>query len=196
MSEKTRIPLYNEFSNEKKARKMNEGVNELEKSKAIEPEALNTEAVNLLTERLKDEYYAHFFYRNAANWCRDTNYKKAAAFFEAEAASELDHVKGLQDYITDFNVIPVIPTPVVAHTFTSLVDIINGAYVIELELMKAYNETSVKLHVTDMTTYDFLQEYRKIQKDAVVEYSDLLNAAKLVDTNNRIDVLYFEQTYF
>ena len=32
--------------------------------------------------------------------------------------------------------------------------------------------------------------------EAVGEYSDLLNALNLVDSNNKFEVLYFEQTYF
>jgi hypothetical protein len=39
-------------------------------------------------------------------------------------------------------------------------------------------------------------EFRSVQNDAVIEYSDLLNAAMLVNTENKFEVLYFEQTYF
>ena len=66
---------------------------------------LDPMTIGELTARLKDEYTAHYFYTNAANWCRDANYKKATAFFEAEALSELGHAKGLMDYMTDFNII-------------------------------------------------------------------------------------------
>ena len=50
---------------------------------------LSQEAVTELTDRLKDEYTAHYFYRNAANWCKGVNYKKAAEFFNSEAEAEL-----------------------------------------------------------------------------------------------------------
>ena len=49
---------------------------------------------------------------------------------------------------------------------------------------------------SDLTTFDFLKDYRKKQKDAVVEYSDLLNALQLIDHNDGFQILYFEQTYF
>ena len=156
---------------------------------------LSQEAVTELTDRLKDEYTAHYFYRNAANWCADANYKKAAAFFVNEANTELEHAKGLQDYMTGFNIIPVIPATETTKQFTNLPQIIREAYGIELDLMKKYNMSSGKLFGSDLTTFDFLQGYREIQKESVVEYNDLINALSLINEDNKLDVLYFEQTY-
>jgi ferritin len=156
---------------------------------------LDPMTIGELTARLKDEYTAHYFYTNAANWCRDANYKKATAFFEAEALTELQHAKGLMDYMTDFNIIPTIPVTDTNQRFMGLVEIIEKAYGIELDLMNKYNESSAKLFTSDLTTFDFLQGYREIQKESVVEYNDLLNALELVDKNDKFQVLYFEQTY-
>lgn len=156
---------------------------------------LSDETIQELTERLKDEYSAHYFYRNAANWCRDANYKKAAVFFDAEADTELVHAKGLQDYITDFNISPVLQTTETNQVFHSLVEIIKGAYKLELDLMLAYNATSMKLFGSDLTTFDFLTSYRDGQKESVVEYNDLINALDLIDQNDNFQILYFEQTY-
>jgi ferritin len=156
---------------------------------------LSQETISELTDRLKDEYSAHYFYRNAANWCTDANYKKAAAFFAVEADTELVHAKGLQDYMTGFNIIPVIPATDTTKTFTSLPQIIREAYGIELDLMKKYNMTSSKLFGSDLTTFDFLQGYRDGQRESVVEYNDLINGLSLVNEDNKLDVLYFEQTY-
>lgn len=156
---------------------------------------LGQEAVTELTDRIKDEYTAHYFYVNAANWCRDMNYKKATAFFEAEAVTELEHAKGVEDYMTDFNIIPVMPAAETKRTFTSLPQIVREAYKLELDLMKKYNATSAKLFTSDLTTFDFLQTYRVGQKESVVEYNDLINALELVDENDKFQVLYFEQMY-
>ena len=162
----------------------------------VTPNVLDDQSVQLLTERIKDEYTAHYFYRNAANWCKNKNYSKAATFFDAEADSELEHAKGLQNYLIDFNIQPTIPQAETNKVFNSLVDIISGAYRMEYSLMESYNQNSSALFTTDLTTFDFLQEYRKIQKDAVVEYSDLLNALQLIDNTDKFQILYFEQTYF
>jgi ferritin len=157
---------------------------------------LPSKTIKILTDRIKDEYTAHYFYRAATNWCRDKNYKKAAEFFSNEADDELTHAKKIQEYMVDFNIIPNIPQAPIDHKFDNLIEIIHGAYKMELALMKAYNEDSQDLFSEDMTTFDFLTELREIQKGAVIEYNDLINGSQLVDTKDKFQVLYFEQTYF
>ena len=166
------------------------------KTSGVELYKLDSKTVQILTDRLKDEYIAHYYYRAATNWCQDKNYKKAAEFFNNEADDELVHAKGLQEYMTDFNIIPVIPQAPTSHSFDGLVDIIYGAYKVELALMKEYNKNSQELFASDITTFDFLKKYRNIQKGAVVEYNDLINAIDLIDKTDKFQVLYFEQTYF
>jgi ferritin len=157
---------------------------------------LPSKTIKILTDRIKDEYTAHYFYRAATNWCRDKNYKKAAEFFSNESDDELTHAKKIQEYMTDFNIIPEIPQAPIDHKFDNLIEIIYGAYDMELALMKAYNKDSKELFSDDLTTFDFLTEFREIQKGAVVEYNDLINGSELVDTKDKFQVLYFEQTYF
>jgi ferritin len=157
---------------------------------------LSSKTIKILTDRIKDEYTAHYFYRAATNWCRDKNYKKAAEFFSNEADDELTHAKKIQEYMTDFNIIPQIPQAPIDHKFDGLIEIVHGAYKMELGLMKSYNKDSQELFSEDITTFDFLTEFREIQKGAVVEYNDLINGSELVDTKDKFQVLYFEQTYF
>lgn len=157
---------------------------------------LPSKTIKILTDRIKDEYTAHYFYRAATNWCRDKNYKKAAEFFQKEAKDELKHAQKIQEYMTDFNIIPQIPQAPIDHKFDGLIEIIHGSYKMELGLMKAYNKDSQDLFSEDITTFDFLTEFREIQKGAVVEYNDLINGSELVDTKDKFQVLYFEQTYF
>ena len=166
------------------------------KTGKVELYKLDSKTIQILTDRIKDEYIAHYYYRAAANWCQDKNYKKAFDFFVAEADDELVHAKGLQEYMADFNIIAQIPQAPTSHSFDSLVDIIYGAYAVELALMKEYNKNSQELFASDITTFDFLKKYRKFQKDAVVEYNDFINAIDLIDKTDKFQMLYFEQTYF
>ena len=170
--------------------------NKLSSEKEPKLYTLSDKVVKLLTDRIKDEYTAHYFYRAAANWSNDVNYKKAAAFFENEAMGELTHAQKVEDYMTGFNVIPQIPSANPKHTFSNLIEIIHQAYTMELNLMNAYNKDSHTVFADDITTFDFLQELREIQKDAVVEYNDLINASNLISKTDKFQVLYFEQTYF
>ena len=64
-------------------------------SSVLKPKTLPETIVSALNDRIADEYAAHYLYRGAANWCAGVNYKKAAAFFAAEAAAELEHSEKL-----------------------------------------------------------------------------------------------------
>jgi ferritin len=182
-----------------KAMRLTEQKSDEEKQKSSgEPKIykLSDKVVKILTDRIKDEYHAHYMYRAAANWCHDMNYKKAAAFFDADAITELEHAQGLQKYMTDFNIVPSIPKSDSTFNFKGLIDIIYQAYTFELELMNSYNRDSHSVFQDDITTFDFLEEYRKIQRESVVEFNDLINGANLVDKTDKFQILYFEQTYF
>lgn len=173
-----------------------ESDNNLSKVSEVKLYKLSNKTIKILTDRIKDEYTAHYFYRAASNWCQDMNYKKAAEFFKNEAIDELGHSQKLQEYMTDFNIQPEIPQAQIKHSFNNLIDIIHGAYKMELGLMNEYNKNSQDLFSNDITTFDFLTEFREIQKGAVVEYNDLINATNLVNKKDKFQVLYFEQTYF
>jgi ferritin len=162
----------------------------------LKPYTLSGEVIALLTERLEDEYTAHYFYRNASNWCEEKAYLKAAAFFAKEAANELEHAQKLQKYLVDWNVLPTIPGVNMQPTFTSLIDIVNKAYQLEYNLFLEYNANSAEIFPGDMATFDFLQELRMGQNESVAEYATLLNGAELVDIDNKLDVLYYENQYF
>ncbi|HMS90787.1 MAG TPA: ferritin-like domain-containing protein [Candidatus Absconditabacterales bacterium] len=165
-------------------------------SSILLPKKLDPNTVTLLNQRLQDEYTAYYFYMNAANWCIDKGYKKAAAFFNFEAASELEHAKLLQSFMISWNVIPFIPPVKLIPAFTNLIDIINKAYEMEYNLLIAYNNDSLEIFTVDLVTFDFLQQFRQFQNKSVVEYSDLLNAAQLIDVSSKLEVLYFENKYF
>jgi len=161
----------------------------------IKPNTLNEAVVNTLNARIGDEFTAHYFYNAAHNWCSDKNYKTAAAFFEGETASELGHAQTLQAYLVDWNATPTLPNVTMNFDFKSLPDIIEKAYKLELDLFNKYIKDSQAIFGIDLATFDFLQGFRKIQNDSVIEYSDLLAALEAIDTNSKLDILYFEETY-
>lgn len=187
------VESSNEIENTVQTQKEEEAPAE---SGLVSPSKLPANIEDTFNERIGDEYTAHYFYRNAANWCRNANYKKAAAFFEAEANSELDHAKGLQDYLTQWNLIPAIPAAPSNQKFEGLVDIINNAYKLEYALFGKYSKDQQAILAEHPATFNFIQKYVDIQNDAVGEYSDLLNALQLVNIESKLDVLVFEDKYF
>jgi len=180
---------------ETKKKNLNE-IQSARQSDVLSPRTLSPEVAELLIERLGDEYTAHYFYRNAANWCNDKAYKKAGAFFTAEAASELTHAEKIQTYLVGWNIVPVIPPVKMVPIFSTLIDVVNKAYQLEYNLLIQYNSNSSMILPVDLNTFDFLQELRTIQNAAVAEYSDLLNAAQLINVENNFEVLYYEGKYF
>jgi ferritin len=160
------------------------------------PKTLSSEIISALEARLKDEYTAHYTYRNAANWCKNMNYKAAAAYFEGEAAEELEHAAGLQDYMTQWNCLPQIPPVTVPNEFTSLVHIIGHAYEIEYDLLQKYSALQRAFDAAHPATFNFIQKYVDIQNESVASYSDLLNALELINIDSKLDILIFEGRYF
>jgi ferritin len=161
----------------------------------VHPITLSEAIVSMLNKRIGDEYAAHYFYNAAANWCNNVGYKTAAAFFTAEADSELGHARGVQKYLIDWNALPQIPKVETFYDFGNLPEIIDAAYKLELDLFNKYIKDSQSIFAVDLATFDFLKEYRDIQTTSVAEYSDMLNALALIDINDRLSLLEFEETY-
>lgn len=161
------------------------------------PNTLPKEIVNLLLPRLQDEYTAFIFYRSASNWCKGVGFNKAADYFAKESTDELEHAKGIENFLVDWNVIvklPEIDTPTVE--FKSLVEVIEKAYDLEYSLYESYEDTSVKIFKTnDLCVFDFLQKYRGIQTQSVAEYSDMLNMLEGVEPT-KFNLLLLEENLF
>lgn len=162
------------------------------------PVKLNSQIVALLQDRLEDEMTAFYFYRDASNYCENVGYFKAAAYFAKESTDELAHAKGIEKYLTSWNVMPKLgQIDAQNNSFKGLEDIIERSYTIEYSLYEAYEETSMKIFkMEDLCVFDFLQEYRKKQKDSVAEYSDMLNVLEGINTDSKFEMLMLEENLF
>ncbi len=157
---------------------------------------LSEDVIVKLEQRLEDEFKAHYFYMCAGNWCNNQGYINAGTFFLNESNSELQHAKLIQDYLVQWNIQPTIPKVETNFEFESLIQIINQSYELEYDLLLKYANDSQKLILKDIITFDFLQQFRQIQNDSVKEFSDLLNVLRLIDYNDKYQLLYFENNYF
>mgnify|MGYP000911332181 CR=1 FL=1 len=159
---------------------------------------LEKEVVDILLKRLKDEFTAFYFYRSAANWCRNVGFMKAADYFENESKDELEHAKKLEDFMVTWNVsvsLPLIKEP--KAEFNSLYEIINNAYDIEYELYENYEQDSVAIFkIGDICTFDLLKFFREVQTKSVGEYSDMINMLEGVNTNSKFEMLTLEKKLF
>jgi ferritin len=163
----------------------------------VVPTKLSIEVASLLEARIHDEYNAFFFYRSASNWCQDIGYEKAAKFFAKEAESELGHAKKIESYMVDWNTLPSLAATTTPPFFSGLDDIISQAYKMEYALYEEYEDTSAKIfEMKDLCVFDFLQEYRVGQKDAVTEYADMINKLSGVNTMDKFQMLMLEKNLF
>jgi ferritin len=162
------------------------------------PEKLSQEVVALLLPRLQNEFDAYYFYRAASNWCRNVGFMKAGEYFDNESKDELEHAKGIENFLVDWNVVPQLPVigkPTL--TFSNLGEVIEKAYAMELALYEAYEDTSVKIFKTsDLCVFDFLQFYRTTQKKSVAEYSDMLNKLEGVNAGDKFQMLLLQENLF
>jgi len=160
------------------------------------PVKLPSEIVDMLNEKINDEYQAHYFYRQAANYCENVGFLKAAEYFKGEAEDELEHSATLQKYIVDWNVQPKLQNIKSPENVDGLVDIIEKAYKMEYALYEEYEEISMKIFPKDVCTFDFLQQFRNIQRLAVAEYSTFLNQLETIDKKDKNWVYEFEKKAF
>jgi len=173
-------------------------VSNIKKDMLPTPVQLPEEVISLLLPRLSDEFKAYYFYRSASNWCKNVGFMKAAEFFAKESTDELAHAKKIEDYLIDWNVVPDLPViekPTLM--FMGLTDIIGKAYDIEYALYEEYEDTSAKIFkIGDLCVFDFLQDYRVKQKEAVAEYSDMINKLLGVNTGSKFELLMLEENLF
>jgi ferritin len=162
------------------------------------PKKLPADISNMLIEKINKEYAAHYFYRQANNYCENVGYLKAAEYFKGEAEDELKHSEGLQKYLTDWNVQPGLLPISTPQKVSGLVDIIEKAYQMEYDLYEGYEEISLDILMSkkDPCTWDFLQQYRTIQRLAVAEYSTFLNQLETIDQTDKNWVYEFEKKAF
>ena len=161
------------------------------------PIKISQKVVDILIPRLSDEFKASYHYRNASNWCKDVGFFKAAKFFEAESQSELEHAKGIENYLLDWNIVPVLPMIDAPATLESLADIIEKSYNLELALYMDYEKDSKSLmDMGELQAFDFLAKYRQIQQESVAEYSDMMNTLEGCKTDDKFQLLMLEENLF
>ena len=165
-------------------------------TKPIKPIILTQDTINIINESIGLEYKSHLFWNSAANWCASVGYNKAAAYYAKESMSELEHVKKHQDFLIGWNIVPTIPQVQMSYGFESLPDTINQSYTLMLEVFNHYVKKSQPLFASDLSSFDFLQEFRLKQIEALAVYSSLLSGLELINIENKLDILFFEKKYF
>ena len=151
----------------------------------------------VMLKRLQNEYEASQFYRNAANWCANAGYNKAAAYFSNEAVSEQEHAIKLQSFLNDWGCRYVLPQISTVFACTSLPEIVRKAYEgFEVPLYKAYNDDAGRAFDIDKSAFTLLLKFVEKQRKSVAEYRTLIDKLMLIDESNKLDVYLYELNAF
>jgi ferritin len=161
----------------------------------IKPKTLNQEVVSVINKSIAFEYTSHLFWNAASNWCASKGYNTASTYYSNESMSELKHVKTLQDFLLGWNIEPTIPAVETVYKFNSLQDTVEKSYMLMLEIFDNYVDNSQSIFAIDLSTFDFLQQFRLRQVEALAIYSNILSGLELIDINNKLDLLHFEEIY-
>jgi ferritin len=132
-----------------------------------------------LNELIGQELHAMYTYVAAANWCQENGYLRAYDFFLAESADEKLHSEVLQKYMLDMGACPElddIDTPVI--DCECLNGVIYQALEMETALGKMYSEFASNLVSEDFMTLTKIQEFIKIQTEAIGFYGDICSAGE------------------
>lgn len=163
----------------------------------MQPKKLPSNIVSVFNERLKDEFSAFYFYRSVSNWCKNVGHMYAAKYFANESAEELSHAKMIEDYLTDWNVMPNmadIKSP--EDKFNNLLAVVEMAYEIEYDLYESYEQDAQKILKNDICSFKLLQTLLDIQQRSVAGYSDMLNELALINPNDKFQLYYIEKRLF
>jgi ferritin len=146
-----------------------------------------------LTSRLNDEWQAAQFYQAGAIWAGANNFDKMKEFAYAESSDEIEHAKGIQDFMADLGMIAERDGVYMNFTFTDYPNFIDQALVMETKLAEAYEADYISASDCPIVQ-EFLLKYIKIQRKAVIEYMD--KQRKLKDISGEFELRMMETQIF
>jgi ferritin len=140
---------------------------------------LSSKVESKLNELIGQELHAMYTYVAAANWCQENGYLRAYDFFLAESADEKLHSEVLQKYMLDMGACPQlddIDTPEV--DCDCLNGVIYQVFEMETELGMMYSKFAGELTSSDFMTLTKIQDFIKIQTEAIGFYGDICSAGE------------------
>jgi len=140
---------------------------------------LSAKVETKLNDLIGQELHAMYTYVAAANWCQANGYLRAYDFFLGESADEKLHSEVLQKYILDMGCTPKlydIDTP--EADYECLNCVIEAAFEMETELGMMYSKFAGELTSSDFMTLTKIQDFIKIQTEAIGFYGDICAAGE------------------
>lgn len=140
---------------------------------------ISPKAEKKINELIAGELHAMYTYIAAANWCQKNGFLRAYEFFLEESSEEKKHSEVLQKYILDMGCSPMLDEiDMPEEEYDSLKALVYAALEMEVELGKKYSYCASELVEEDFITITKLQEFIKIQTEAIGFYGDICAVAE------------------
>lgn len=140
---------------------------------------LSAKVETRLNDLIGQELHAMYTYVAAANWCQENGYLKAYDFFLGESKDEKEHSEILQRYMLDMGACPELDDIVTPEAdYECLNCVIEAALEMETELGKKYSQFASELVSSDFMTLTKVQDFIKIQTEAIGFYGDVCAAGE------------------
>lgn len=147
-----------------------------------------------LNDLVSEELNAMYTYVAAANWCQDNGYLRAYDFFIGESKEEKEHSEALQKYILDMGCLPELyELDEPKSEYSSLTEVIHSALEMESRLGKKYSKYAIECSPEDFITVTKLQEFIKIQTEAIGFYGDICATAQGLNVKSKFEQLMLEK---
>lgn len=140
---------------------------------------LSAHVESKLNELIGQELHAMYTYVAAANWCQENGYLRAYDFFLGESADEKKHSEILQKYMLDMGACPELEDIDAPDAdYECLNCVIEAALDMETALGKMYSEFASDIMSEDFMTLTKIQDFIKIQTEAIGFYGDICAAGE------------------
>jgi ferritin len=140
---------------------------------------LSAHVESKLNELIGQELHAMYTYVAAANWCQENGYLRAYDFFLGESKDEKEHSEILQKYMLDMGSCPELDDIDMPEAdYECLNCVIEAALEMETALGKMYSEFASDIMSEDFMTLTKIQDFIKIQTDAIGFYGDICAAGE------------------
>ena len=143
---------------------------------------LSDKVINIIMPLAKMELYQSSFYNRVGAISNNLGYLEAEKYFYNESNEEKEHFDMWKEYVlgrgNDFE-IPAIDSPEAAGN--TLYDLAELALAMEAEVSTMYQEAAADVFPICQMTYRKMQEFIKIQEDAMKFYVDACTVLAKLD---------------
>ncbi|HID82069.1 MAG TPA: non-heme ferritin [Chromatiales bacterium] len=148
---------------------------------------LSQKVTEHLNEQINREFYSSNLYLQMSAWCTFRGLDGCAAFLQAHAAEEMDHMQRLFKYVNETGskaVLGQIDAP--PTDFESVNDIFQKTYEHECFITKSINSlVHVAMAEEDYSTFNFLQWYVAEQHEEERLFKSILDKIEIIGTEGR-----------